>query len=327
MRNFSPDMFTRDAMQASLAFMLSQATFIENEVYATQYPDIQYPSLVPVDTSAPDWVKSITYFSTDMEGKADWFHAKGHDIAIADVSRTKNEVGVEMANIGYRFDIEEVNEAMRYGRNLTVERGQAAYRAYEEFVDVAVMFGKPEKNFNGLINYPGVPIVQAAGSGSGGLGPTNWVSKTGDEIMADINTLLSGGYMETLTVELADTLLLPVDMAVMLGNKRLGDTESTVWRFLAQNNVYTNITGRPLTIRGVRGLETAGVGGSGRMVAYRRDPQVVKVHIPMSHRFLPVWQTGPMVFDVPGIFRFAGVEVRRPKAFRYMDDISNAAAS
>lgn len=327
MRHFSPDMFTRDAMQASLAFMISQATYIEAEVYRTQYPEIQYQNLVPVDTSAPDWIKSVTYFSTDAEGKADWFHAKGHDIAVADISRTKNEIGVEMANIGYRFDIEEVNEAQRYGIPLTAERGQAAYRAYEEFVDEAVIFGKAEKNFNGLINYPGVPIVDAAGSGTGGAGPSNWADKTGDEIMADVNTLISGGYMETRTVELADTLLLPVEMAVMLGNKRLGDTESTVWRFLSQNNVYTNITGRPLTIRGVRGLETAGVGGVGRMIAYRRDPSVVKVHIPMTHRFLPVWQTGPLVFDVPGIFRLGGLEIRRPKAFRYMDGIMGADAS
>jgi hypothetical protein len=48
------------------------------------------------------------------------------------------------------------------------------------------------------------------------------------------------------------------------------------------------------------------------MIAYRRDPQVIKMHIPMTHRFLPVWQTGPLVFDVPGIFRLAGLEVRRP---------------
>jgi hypothetical protein len=91
--------------------------------------------------------------------------------------------------------------------------------------------------------------------------------------------------------------------------------------YLATKNVYTQITGRPLTIRALRGLETAGQGGSGRMVAYRRDPQVLKMHIPMPHQFLPVMQTGPMVFDVPGIFRVAGLEVRRPKAVRYVDGI------
>jgi len=45
------------------------------------------------------------------------------------------------------------------------------------------------------------------------------------------------------------------------------------------------------------------------------------MHIPMRHRFLPVWQTGPITFDVPGIFRTGGVEIRRPGAFRYVDGI------
>jgi hypothetical protein len=57
------------------------------------------------------------------------------------------------------------------------------------------------------------------------------------------------------------------------------------------------------------------------MVAYRRDPMVVKLHIPMIHRFLPVWQTGPIVYDIPGIFRVGSVEVRRPGAMAYVDGI------
>ncbi len=42
---------TTDA-QAALGFLLSQVTSIESEVYAIRYADIQYPRLVPVDTSA-----------------------------------------------------------------------------------------------------------------------------------------------------------------------------------------------------------------------------------------------------------------------------------
>jgi hypothetical protein len=60
----------------------------------------------------------------------------------------------------------------------------------------------------------------------------------------------------------------------------------------------------------------------GRMIVYKRDPQVLKMHIPMPHRFLPPWQTAPLVFTVPGIFRLGGLEIRRPSAVRYVDGIS-----
>jgi hypothetical protein len=122
-------------------------------------------------------------------------------------------------------------------------------------------------------------------------------------------------------VEIADTVLLPVAAMNIAATKRIPNTTASVMDFLRTNNVYTQTTGRPLTIRTLRGLETAGQNGSGRMIAYRRDPQVLKMHIPMTHRFLNVWQTGPLVFDVPGIFRLAGLEIRRPGAVRYMDGI------
>ena len=42
---------TYDA-QAALGFLVSQVSSIETEVYAIRYADIQYPRLVPVDTTA-----------------------------------------------------------------------------------------------------------------------------------------------------------------------------------------------------------------------------------------------------------------------------------
>jgi hypothetical protein len=120
---------------------------------------------------------------------------------------------------------------------------------------------------------------------------------------------------------MADTVLLPPASLITLSTTRLSNTGENALSYLMKYNVYTLQTGQPLTIRGVLGLETAGNSGVKRMIAYRKDPQVLKMHLPMPHRFLPVWQTGPMVFDVPGIFRLGPVEIRRPGAVRYVDGI------
>lgn len=306
-----------DAQQA-LGFAVSQTAYIETQVYETQYPDIQYPALIPVDTSANEWAKSVTYYSTDKVGRAGWFHHYAKDLHIADVERSKNEVGIEMADIGYRWTLEEIGQAMMIpGTNLSADRAAAAVRAYEEFVDDIALRGKAEKSMNGILNYPGVTAVLATPVG----GHTVWNQKDADSIIADVNDAITGVYTESLTVEMADTILLPIPCLTIISTKRIPNTAISVLDYLSTKNVYTQVTGQPLTIRGVRGLETAGQNGSGRMIAYRRDPQVIKMHIPMTHRFLPVWQTGPLVFDVPGIFRVAGVEIRRPKAVRYVDGI------
>ena len=312
-------MFTMDAQQA-LGFLVSQTAYIEPQVVAVQYPDIQYPDIIPVDTSGNEWAKSITYYSTNMVGRAGWFHASAKDIHVADSERSKFEVGVEMADIGYRYNLEELGQAMMIpGMNLSADRAMAARRAYEEFVDNVALRGDATKNFFGIINYPGVTRVDAANTGTDSR--SHWSSKDADGILTDINNALTGLYVASNTVEMADTILLPVGALTIIGTKRIPNTAMTAADFLTQKNVYTLTTGRPLVIRAVRGLETAGTNGTGRMIAYRRDPQVLKMHIPMTHRFLPVWQTGPLVFDVPGIFRLAGLEIRRPGAVRYVDGI------
>lgn len=309
-----------DAQQSAHAFLVAQATTIEAEVYRHRYPQIRYPSLIPVDMSANPWTPSVTYFSIDAVGQADWFNAQADDVPNADIIRDKHQTTVSMAAIGYSYDLEELNHAQLVGINLTAEKGIAARQAAEEFLDSKALFGDETKGFVGLTNAPGVTAGDAAATGSGSS--TAFADKTPDQILADFNATLTGIFTSTNTIALADTVLLPYTQMHDIGTRRLNDqTETTVLDWIKRNNVYTMETGQELTIRGVRGLETAGQGGSARMIAYRRSIEVLKMHYPMPFRFLPVWQTGPMRFDVPGFFRFGGVDIRLPDEVRYVDGI------
>jgi hypothetical protein len=304
--------------QAAMAFMVNQAAYIESEVYRTQYPEIQYPTLVPIDESAPEWTKSVTFYSIDRVGEAQWFHHMSTDIRLADVQRSAYEQGIEMAAIGYRYTLEEIGQAMMIGWNLTTERAAAAVRAAEEFTERVAMVGDATKGWTGIINALGVTATTA----QAGVGGITWVTKTADEILRDVNNALADIYTTSNTIETANTILLPINQYSLISTKRLSDSlDMTIMEWLTRYNVYTAQTGQPLTIRAVRQLATAGAGGTARMMVYRRDPTVLKMHIPMRHRFLPVWQTGPITFDIPGIFRLGGAEVRRPGAVRYVDGI------
>jgi hypothetical protein len=312
-----------DAQQA-LAFLVNQATHIEATVYRTQYPDIQYPMLVPVDESANEWAKSVTFFSMDRVGAADWFHNEANDMRLADVNRTKFEQGIEMAAIGYGYNLEELGQAMLVpGTNLTPERAAAARRAYEEFVDQVALYGDTQKGWTGLLNDASVTRVDATADGTGAT--RTWSTKTADQILRDVNDALTGIYVASNTVEMADTLLLPIESFTLIATKRLDATLSmSVLDYLQKYNVYTAQTGQPLMIRAVRGLENAGATSTGRMVAYRRSPDIVKLHLPMRHRFLAAQPIpGSIKFIVPGIFRLGGTEIRRPGAVRYVDGITS----
>jgi len=311
----------QDAQQVAMSFLIRQASLIEPTVYAIRYQDIQYASLIPVDTSAPEWIQSVTYFSMDSVGQAQWFNGNAHDVPKVELTREKFETTVSMAAIGYGYNLEELGTAQLLGMNLSADKASTARRVAEEKIDQVAFIGDTGKGFSGLVNASTPTATTAPADGTGSA--TTFVSKTPDQILRDINGQLTGIFTGTLGAEIADTLLLPYSVLLDLSTRRIDAVnQTTILEWIERNNIYTRTTGQPLTIRGVFGyLDTAGAGGIKRMVAYRRSPEVLKMHMPMPFRFLPAWQTGPIKFDVPGIFRLGGVDIRRPKAVRYLDGI------
>ncbi|MBD9372776.1 DUF2184 domain-containing protein [Rhizobium sp. ARZ01] len=311
----------QDAQQVAMSFLIRQASLIEPTVYAMRYQEIQYASLIPVDTSAPEWIQSVTYFSMDGVGKADWFHGNAQDIPKVELTREKFETSVSMAAIGYGYTLEELGTAQLLGMNLTADKATLARRVAEEKIDSVAFVGDTSKGLQGLVNSSSPTATTAPADGTGSA--TTFASKTPDNVLRDINGQLTGMFTGTLGAEIADTLLLPYSVLLDISNRRIDQVnQTTILEWVKKNNIYTLTTGQELTIRGVFGyLDTAGASSTKRMVAYRRSPEVLKMHLPMPFRFLQPWQTGPIKFDVPGIFRVGGVDIRRPKAVRYLDGI------
>ena len=307
-----------DALQASLGFAVKQTSHIESEVYKLRYSDLDYAKLVPVDTSAGEWSKTVTYYSMDMAGAARFINGNGKDVPVVGTAMAQHETAVETAGIGYSYGFEEVNQARLLGQNLASDKAEAARRAYEEMVYRIVFNGDTEKGFEGLFSYTGVPANNVANDGTGSS--RLWSAKSPDLIIRDVNDMLIGMGTDTSQVEMANTLILPVERYQAIASTRLTDTSMIVLEFIRKNNVYTATTGQPLEIRGMRGLLTKGASSTARMIAYRRAPDVLKLHLPMPHRFLPVQIEG-LQFTVPGVFRLGGLDVRLPKAVRYGDGI------
>lgn len=300
----------------AVGFVLAQTTSIERQVNEQLYPDIQYPGLIPVDSTAHPFAPTVTYFGADRFGKAEWINGNSDDVPIAGTTRTKHETQVYTAGIGYAYGFEEIGLAQMMGRNLPAEDAVAARRAYEEFVDEVAMFGDELKGFYGLVNNPDVGVVAATNG--------NWLDNTTTpaQILEDFNAAILGTFTNTNTTEIADTVLMPYQQYLKLATTMLtAQNSETILDFLRRANVYTAQTGRPLVIRGLRRLDTIGSSGTGRLIAYRRDPMVLKLHIPMPHRFLPAHAAGPLRVQVPGVFRMGGTDIRRPKAVVYMDGI------
>lgn len=303
--------------QEALGFVQDQTLRINTTIYATQYPELNYAELVPVNVEGPEWAAGVATYTTDSVGQAEWFAGGAKDMRLAEVTQGVTEHRFHLAGIGYEFNLEEVNTASLVGRPLTNQKADAARRAAEQFIHSNALAGDTRKGQAGLINSAAVTSGQVALNA--GATSRLWSAKTTTEIIADINTVLTGIYTGSSNVEMADTLLLPIERLLTLGQMVMPNTTETVLSFIQRTNSYTLTTGRALTIRGERRLITAGTGSTARMVAYRRDPAILEFHLPMPHRFMPVWHNGPMNFLIPGIFRIGGMEFKRPASVRYAD--------
>lgn len=315
--------------QQALAFVTGQAYQVNKRVYETRYPDWDFGRLIFVDSSAPEWSPGILTYTSDSTGRANWQSGYAKDIPLADVNQDMQTKTFQLAAIGYQWNLEEVNTTMAFpGASLPDRRARAARLAYMKFMYELTLKGSAEKGMGGLINYNGVVTADAPADGTGGS--TLWVNsagvgqKTPAQIVRDINIALQGISLATFETELADTILLPVEaFNYIAATPYAATTMETILSFVQRTNLYTMQTGRPLTIRTVRELGTGAANGTtGRMVAYKNDGEYVKLHLPMPHRFLPVYQDGPLNFAVPGIFRTGGVELLTTVAMRYIDQIS-----
>lgn len=295
----------------ALAAFNAQLIAFETAVFEEEYDDIQYSQLIPVDTSAPEWVKGVTYASVAGVGQAKWINGGAQDIPNADITTGETTTEIELGAIGYSYTLEEVSQSQLHNFPLDSSRASAAHRAAEEFIDKVALEGDASKNMSGLFNNANVNSSVAAQPFAGA---------TIEQTIAVINEGLIGNPGVKRSTYAKDTVLLPTSVLQTLGTQIVPNTSQTFLHHVMENNIYTLRTGNRLTIRDVNGLDTAGAGDTTRAVFYKRDPNVVRFHMPMPHKFLPVQQV-MLEFKRPGIFRIGGTEVKRTDSVSYIDTV------
>lgn len=292
--------------QAALGFVVNQRTHIETEVLKRPMPEITYAQMIPVDTSAPAYAPSVTFFTQDSVGRAKFINGKGDDIPLVNIMRTKFEQTVNDAAVGYSFSLTELGAAQQYGQSLSSDGAMAAREAYEMLVDEVAYTGNTQLGVQGLLNTTGITTIAAG---------TTFAAGTPQQILAIINGALTAIMTGSQGIERADTVLLPLAAYGDIATRQIAPESSmTILQFIQQGNVYTAMTGRPLTIMGTHRLTTS-------MVVYRRDPQVLKLHMPMPLQFIQP-QARNLDIVVLGMFRFAPISIRRPGAMRYVSGVA-----
>ena len=288
---------------AALGFVLSQRTSLEREVLTRPYPEIKYATRVPVDTTANPYAASVTFFTRDVVGKAKFLNGKGDDIPYANTTMSKFEETIRTAGIGAAWSLEEIGAAAQLGIPLASDELDAARMAYERLVDDVVHIGDTGIGVEGLLNTTGITSTAAAAA---------WSAATSAQIVQQVVDDFTAVRTDTLGMETADTLLLPIAQHALIVTKAYGaEGGLTIAQYLQQ--ALTALMGKPVTIDSDYRL-------ANKSVVYKRDPSALKLHMPMPLQFIPPQMVN---FEVKtlGMFRFSSLNIRKPKTMRYRTGI------
>lgn len=250
------------------------------------------------DVTMADEVSSFTNSSFAMPGGItptgkNWISKEATAISGPSVDIGKTAQNLNLWGAEVKYTLPELASAQKLGRPIDAQKYDAMKLKWQMDVDEAVYIGDADLNFKGLFNADSTVIHASVAAGA--LGSTLWSLKTPDEILADVNTLLTNTYLQSGTAIVPTELRLPpVQWSYLVSQKVSNAGNVSILEYL-RNNSMTNATyGKPLNILPVKWLTGRGVGGSNRMVAYTRDANRVRYPLVPLQRtpieFRGIWQ-------------------------------------
>jgi hypothetical protein len=294
-----------------LAFYTSQLAVLEAKVYEVKYRNIVFMDFVPVDQSDPEWVDSVEYISYDAVGVAKFIGANAKDLPESDINAAKSIIPVFYGGTSFSYSLDELRKSQQLRIPLDVTKAKMNFRAFQEHAQKVAFFGDSARGITGLFNNANVALDEST---------VDWATATGAEIVEDMNSLMIEVWQNSAEVHVPNVFLLPSEKFAQISSQRMDSgTDTTVLDFFKLNNLYTQLTGQPLTIRANFELNTAGAAGVGRMMAYELNDDNLTMRMPMNYRQVAPQPDGLRVM-VPAEYKFGGVEFRYPGSAAYRDD-------
>lgn len=294
-------------------FFNRELAYVKAKSYDAKYAELKGLSLIPISTEAGAGVNEIIFHQYRGVGFAKVIADYAKDFPRVDIYGEEKAVKVKGIGDSYGYSIKEIRASQRTGKNLDQRRAITARRAHDEMMNRMALKSNTADGTFGLLDFPGITEVtlQADGTSSS----KTWASKTADQIVRDINDLVSAVMEPTSAREVPDTLLLPIAQYNDIATRRIGEAgEKTLMRYILDNSPYIK------RIDWLSELKNFGAGGTNRALVGRFDEEHLTLEIPQPFEQFEAQQEG-MEFTIPCHSECAGTIIYYPLAFAYADGI------
>ncbi|MBQ6565623.1 MAG: DUF2184 domain-containing protein [Treponema sp.] len=294
------------------AFFARETEYVKSRTYDAKPSALKGLSLVPQARDLPEGISEITYRRYTEAGEAKIIANYAKDFPRVDVYGEEDTVKVFDIGDSYGYSIKEIRESSRSGKRLDQRRALAARNAVERKLNDLTLRSNRAAGTYGILDFPGLTETTLPADGTGGS--KKWSDKDVDKIIRDINVMLSAVIEPTKGAEVPDTLLLPLPVYTSLQSRRLGDTESSLIKYVTDSIPMLK------KIDWLNELGSIGSGGTGRVMVGCFDEMHCENQIVSQFEQGDVQQEG-MEFKIPCMASSAGVIVYYPGAFAFADGI------
>ena len=309
---------------ADIAFSIH--TQVDSSFYDVEYPDYEWYGILDEKQVMQDinaGATSYAYITRDKHGAAA-FIGNGPNDNIPKVGQSAGavQVPVAYAAVGAVITNEDARQYdFGFNGNLAQDLGEAMRKASDNLTETSVIFGNDAIGFKPWINYPGIASVMV---GAGASGDTEWSTKTGIEMVRDVNAVLNAMWVNSRTIMKPLTVFIPLTQFTLLNETPIviggTGTAMTAMEYLKKNNIMTQLTGNELDIRPSRYLARSGAGGTDRLVAMdrRRENQCMPFPLPyLLSQPIPA----PLSAELYAEMKIGSFHVRQQGSMMYADGI------
>lgn len=303
-----------------MAFFISQLTYLESRWYEAKYPEINFGELVDVNTETPEWADDVAFRMYDGVTMGKFIGASADDLPRVAAAAKLFKAPIGYAGNEFEYSLDELRKSAHLGMPIDNTLAMLARRGAEEHTQRVVYFGDAERGMTGLFNNPNVPTSNST---------LDWFdpATTPLQIVADVNSLITEVWQNTLGVHNANTIVVPAARWALLttsfGSAQFPD--KSILQLIQEKNVYTARFNLPLRIVPRFQLNEEelakyipGYTGGDIMMAYDKNPVNMETHIPMFWRTVAPQPRGLKIV-VPAEYKASGVQFRYPMAAAYRE--------
>ena len=252
---------------AETAFFARELEVLKSRTFDIKYPALKARQFIPVSHDATPADETITYQQWDAQGMAVVVSHWAQDVPRVELAGKEFTCKIKEIGIDFGYSLAELRRSQAKGRSLPDRKASKAREFIERGIDDVAAFGIPEADMPGFLNNPNIPLLV--------LPTGTWASATAEQILADLNYMVSQIVVNSKQTEEPDTILLPTDLFMIVSQKVAGsDLKDTILGIFLKTNPY---------IRRVESwvkLDAANAAGTdGRIVCYKRDPNVLELEI------------------------------------------------